>query len=198
MINYRLALDSDLLQVAQIHKAQFPTHYLGQFSISLLRAFYKNLLDDGHVFVVAEENGEVFGFVLGGEWKKISESLSSFIKKNFVRSLLETSVRPKTWKKSIQKIVSIFSNKVRDPNNLDNIETHTLLSIATGKNIQGKGVGTGLINAFEKEMIRITPRYYLSVQDTNERAIAFYKKMGFVQAYICPGEIQMIKTLVNE
>ena len=75
MINYRLALDSDLLQVAQIHKAQFPTHYLGQFSISLLRAFYKNLLDDGHVFVVAEENGEVFGFVLGGEWKKISESL---------------------------------------------------------------------------------------------------------------------------
>ena len=100
--------------------------------------------------------------------------------------------------KSIQKIVSIFSNKVRDPNNLDNIETHTLLSIATGKNIQGKGVGTGLINAFEKEMIRITPRYYLSVQDTNERAIAFYKKMGFVQAYICPGEIQMIKTLVNE
>lgn len=111
MINYRLALDSDLLQVAQIHKAQFPTHYLGQFSISLLRAFYKNLLDDGHVFVVAEENGEVFGFVLGGEWKKISESLSSFIKKNFVRSLLETSVRPKTWKKVFKKLFLYLATK---------------------------------------------------------------------------------------
>lgn len=195
MKEYRLAKQSDLLQVAQIHKEQFPTHYLGQFSISLLKSFYKNLLNSGYVFVVAEEDGKILGFVLGGEWKKIYESLNTFMKQNFLRSLLESAIRPKTWKKSFEKCLSMFRGKVSDPNNLDNIEKFTLLSIATSKLAQGKGIGIGLVSAFNDEMKKITTRYYLSVQDTNERAIGFYKKMGFVEAYQCLGEIQMIKTI---
>lgn len=195
MIDYRFAKQKDLIQVAQIHKEQFTTHYLGQFSISLLEAFYRNLLDAGYVFIVAEEDGRVLGFVIGGEWERISDSLKTFIKKNLFRSLLESAFRPKTWKKSLLKLVSIFIKKVQDPNNLDSIESFTLLSIATSKDAQGKGIGSGLVKEFNKEMSKITNRYYLSVQDTNERAIGFYKKMGFVVAYRCEGEIQMIKTL---
>lgn len=195
MIEFRFAKHTDLIQVAQIHKDQFTTHYLGQFSNSLLEIFYKNLLDAGHIFIIAEENGKVLGFVLGGEWKKISESLNLFIKKNLVRSLFESALRPKTWKKSLQKLISLFRNKVQDPNNLDNFESFTLLSIATSKDSQGKGIGTGLIAAFDKDINKITNRYFISVQDTNKRAIHFYKKMGFVEAYKCEGEIQMIKTL---
>lgn len=195
MVEYRLANMADLVQVAKIHKEQFPNHYLGQFSTSLLEKFYKNLLDGGYVFVVADEEGIILGFVLGGEWMKISESLSVFIKKNFLRSLLESSIRPKTWKKSFQKGISMFSHKVSDPNNLDNIERFTLLSISTSKLAQGKGIGSGLIKAFDIEMKKITNRYYLSVQDTNATAIRCYKKNGFVEAYACSGEIQMIKIM---
>lgn len=195
MTEYRLAKQSDLIQVAQIHKIQFPTHYLGQFSVSLLEEFYKNLLNNECVFIVAEEENNVLGFVIGGEWKKISGYLHYFMRKYFLRSLLESAVRPKTWKKSVQKIVSLFGHKVQDPNNLDNIESFTLLSIATGKNAQGRGIGSGLLQAFNNEMKKITKRYYLSVQDTNSRAISFYTKNGFEEAYRCPGEIQMIKTL---
>ena len=195
MTEYRFAREDDLLQVARIHKDQFPTHYLGQFSIALLGAFYRNLLEAGHLFVVAVEEGEVRGFVLGGEWKKISQSLHEFMKKNLIRSLIESSIRPKTWKQSLEKLMSLFGRKEIDPNNLDNIETHTLLSIATNRASQGQGIGSGLVAAFDKEMRKMCNRYYLSVQDTNVRAIAFYKKAGFVEAYRCEGEIQMIKTL---
>ena len=52
MIEYRFAKKEDLLQVAMIHKEQFPTHYLGQFSISLLESFYRNLLDGEYIFIV--------------------------------------------------------------------------------------------------------------------------------------------------
>lgn len=195
MIKYRLVKEADLHQVAQIHKDQFSAHYLGQFSTSFLEVFYKNLLDAGYVFVVAVEEETVLGFVLGGEWKNISRSLSLFMKHNFGRSVWESVVRPKTWKKSVLKMVSLFCNKASDPNNLDNIEKFTLLSIATSKSSQGKGVGTGLISAFNAEMKKITNKYYLSVQDTNFNAIRFYKTNGFVEAYSCSGEIQMIKML---
>ena len=195
MIEFRFAKHPDLIQIAQIHKEQFTTHYLGQFSNSLLEAFYKNLLDAGYVFVVAVEDGCILGFVIGGEWKKISDSLNTFMKKNLIRSMFESAFRPKTWKKSFLKLVSIFRKTVQDPNNLDNIESYTLLSIATCKDAQGKGIGSGLVTEFNKEMSKITNRYYLSVQDTNKRAISFYKKMGFVEAYRCECEIQMIKTL---
>lgn len=195
MIEYRFAKQEDLLQIAQIHKEQFPTHYLGQFSIYLLEAFYRNLLEAGYVFIVATKGEEVLGFVLGGEWNKISNSLNVFKKKYLIRSVIESAVRPKTWKQSLHKFTSLIHEKVKDPNNLDNIENFTLLSIATNKFSQGKGVGTGLITAFDTEIKKQTNRYYLSVQDTNVRAISFYKKMGFTEVYRCEGEIQMIKTL---
>lgn len=195
MTEYRFAKQPDLIQVARIHKDQFPTHYLGQFSVSLLEEFYKNLLNHECVFIVAEEDNNILGFVIGGEWKKISGYLHFFMRKYFLRSMLESAIRPRTWRKSIKKIVSLLGHEEQDPNNLDNIENFTLLSIATGKQTQGRGVGSGLLQAFNNEMKKITKRYYLSVQDTNIRAINFYKKNGFEEAYRCSGEIQMIKAI---
>lgn len=197
MVIYRKTTDADIKQIAQIHKEQFSTHYLGQFSLSLLEKFYKNLLDGGIIFLVSEEDGKILGFVLGGEWKKISEQLSLFMKRNIIRSLFESLVRPKTWSKSIQKFMSIFIKTESDSNNLDNKEKYTLLSISISKGAQGKGIGSGLVDSFNREMAKNSDRYYLSVQDTNEIAIRFYKKKGFVEAYAFPGEIQMIKELNN-
>ena len=195
MIEYRVAKRSDLIQVARIHKEQFKDHYLGQFSISFLEAFYENLWVARYVFIVAEDDGKVLGFVLGGEWGKISDSLTVFMKKNMFYGMIESFVRPKTWKNSLQKLFSLLNPRVRDPHNLDNIEKYTLLSIAICKSSQGKGIGKGLVNEFNNVMEKFTNRYYLSVQNTNERAIGFYKRMGFVEEHKFNREIQMIKTL---
>lgn len=195
MVEYRHANIQDLSQIAQIHKEQFPTHYLGSFSIILLKRFYSNLLRDDIIFIVASVDDSVLGFVLGGDLKIINGYLNEFIKKNVLRGICESAIRPKTWKKSFRKFWSFFSKKVEDPDNLDNKEKYTLLSIATCKLAQGKGVGSGLVSFFDESLKMLGNRYYLSVHDSNINAIRFYQKNGFVEAYSFPGEIQMIKTI---
>lgn len=193
MIKYRLANKEDLIQVAQIHKEQFPTHYLGQFNVSLLARFYSYLLDPKNVFVVAEEDNHILGFVVGGEWKYIESKLNRFIKENMMGYVWQIAINPKTWVKSVQKFIRLIHSPSHDYILLDDTEKYTLLSIATTKQSQGKGVGSGLVDAFDVEMKKIGNRYFLSVQDSNEIAIRFYKKKGFVVANEIPGELQMIK-----
>ena len=195
MVTYRLANKEDLIQVAQIHKEQFPTHYLGQFNKSLLVKFYSYLLDEKNVFVVAEEEKQILGFVIGGEWKYIESKLNRFIKENVMSYVWQIAIHPKTWVKSVQKFIGLIHKPKHDYVLLDDTEKYTLLSIAIAKQSQGKGVGGGLVNAFDAEMKKIGNRYFLSVQDTNDNAIRFYKKKGFVVANEIPGELQMIKEL---
>ena len=195
MVTYRLANKEDLIQVAQIHKEQFPTHYLGQFNKSLLVKFYSYLLDEKNVFVVAEEEKQILGFVIGGEWKYIESKLNRFIKENVMSYVWQIAIHPKTWVKSVQNLICLIHKPKHDYVLLDDTEKYTLLSIATAKQSQGKGVGGGLVNAFDAEMKKIGNRYFLSVQDTNDNAIRFYKKKGFVVANEIPGELQMIKEL---
>lgn len=195
MIKYRLAKPEDLIQVAQIHKDQFPTHYLGQFNKSLLVKFYSYLLDEKNVFVVAEEDKQILGFVIGGEWKYIESKLNRFIKENVMSYVWQIAIHPKTWAKSVQKFIGLIHKPKHDYVLLDDTEKYTLLSIATAKQSQGKGVGSGIVDAFNEEMKNIGNRYFLSVQDTNENAIRFYKKKGFIVANEIPGELQMIKEL---
>jgi hypothetical protein len=40
------ATDNDIFKVASIHKQQFPTHFLGKYSVRLLSAYYKAFLDE--------------------------------------------------------------------------------------------------------------------------------------------------------
>lgn len=195
MITYRLANKEDLIQVAQIHKEQFPTHYLGQFNTSLLVKFYSYLLDEKNVFVVAEEDKRILGFVIGGEWKYIESKLNLFIKENVMSYVWQIAIHPQTWVKSVQKFIGLIHKPKHDYVLLDDTEKYTLLSIATAKQSQGKGVGSGIVDAFNEEMKKIGNRYFLSVQDTNENAIRFYKKKDFIVANEIPGELQMIKEL---
>ena len=195
MITYIKATDADLYEVANIHKERFPDHYLGKFSISLLYRFYKNLLDSNQIFIVAKENQKVIGFVVGGEIQVIKERLSFFIKKNVLFYGFEILIRPNTWVKSFEKLKGIVIKQPSNQYNLDDHEPYTLLSIATAKDSNGKGVGTGLVNAFDDELIKVGDHYHLAVMESNVGAIRFYEKNGFTVANRLPDELQMMKYL---
>ncbi|NQT59932.1 MAG: GNAT family N-acetyltransferase [Bacteroidetes bacterium] len=72
--------------------------------------------------------------------------------------------------------------------------------IAVDKDIRGSGVGSALLQEFERRTAEIGRDFCLLVSDFNERAIAFYerhgyKKAGFLPDFACPGitEILMVK-----
>ncbi len=193
MISYVNAVEQDLYQVAQIHKERFPDHYLGKFSISLLYRFYKNLLDAKQIFIVAKEKDEVVGFVVGGDIKIIKERLSLFIRTNVLFYGLEILIRPNTWAKSFDKLKEVIFKQPSSQYNLDDHEKYTLLSIATAKSAGGKGVGTGLVKAFDSTLSEVGDHYHLAVMESNTGAIKFYEKNGFTVANKLPEELQMMK-----
>lgn len=195
MVNYRKVNEQDLWQIANIHKEQFPDHYLGKFSVSLLYKFYKNLYEGDFIFLVAEDNQKVVGFVLGGDLQLILGKLNDFIKKYASFYMLEIIVRPNTWKDSALKFWSRFIKSHTGEYNLDDIEKYTILSIATAKAMQGQGLGGGLVKAFEKELLPFGNRYMISVRESNNNAIKFYEKNGFVVENKLRDEFQMVKII---
>ncbi len=76
----RSAAREDLKAVARIHKDRFDddVYLLGQYSVSLIAAFYRRYLS-GTVFLVhANVQGEVDAFVLGGEAGMLRERKRDF------------------------------------------------------------------------------------------------------------------------
>lgn len=195
MVNYRNVNDKDLWQIAKIHKEQFPDHYLGKFSVSLLYKFYKNLYVGNFIFLVAEDNKQIVGFVLGGDLQLILGKLNDFVRRYYSHYIFEILVRPNVWKDSFIKFWNRFIKKPTGEYNLDDIEKYTILSIATSKAMQGKGLGCGLIKAFEIELLPYGNRYMISVRETNDNAIRFYEKNGFVVENKLRDEFQMVKII---
>lgn len=65
MIIYRLAEEKDLKEIALIHFLAFPDYFLTTFGKNLLYKFYESYLKNNQIFVVAEKENKVVGFILG-------------------------------------------------------------------------------------------------------------------------------------
>lgn len=192
----RKAIYDDLIYVAQIHKQQFSNHYLGKFSVKLLLKFYECFFyDKDLIFIVYEKNSKVQGFIVGGDLKKINNASSSFIKNNIPMYALEILFNPNTWVKSVQKLFKIVAGNKPSEKSLDATMGYTLLSIAVSKEAQGTGAASKMIDHFDELMLPISNEYFLSVHDTNDRAMSFYQKKGFTLERQFDGEAQFIKKL---
>lgn len=75
----RVANVKDLKHIAKIHKELFSDHYLGQFSVKIIRNFYSGFINKDVLFLVSETNGVISGFVVGGERKEVNLSNTAFI-----------------------------------------------------------------------------------------------------------------------
>jgi len=179
----RSATSSDLLAVARIHKSQFSTHFLGQYSKGLLARFYEAFLGRS-VFLVHESNQCVNGFVLGGDKHQLQACKTLFIRSNLIRCVWETVLRPRTWPRCIShlRMVSMMAPDFSgESTSSAGPGSFSLLSIAVSREAVGTGVAKALVAAFERELSSKTAEYYLSVDKRNSRALAFYFKLGFQQ-----------------
>lgn len=173
--NCRPAGHEDLSSVARIHKAQFQDHFLGQYSTSLLGEFYRTFLGMS-VFLVHDGPNGVDGFVLGGLVTRISMCRTEFVRRNLLRCLWETLIRPRIWGSGIQRACALLVHRKTDA--ASNSPIVSLLSIAVSREAVGRGFAASLVTAFEHSLQGTTNEYRLSVAADNTRAICFYKKMG--------------------
>ncbi len=177
----RVADRQDLPTIAAIHKSQFRTHLLGQYSITLLSAFYGEFLGKS-VFQVHENAKSVDGFVLGGEAGRLSACKKVFVRRHLMRCLFETMVRPRVWRDGIGRgLMALTSSQPRSGQRKEspNASNICLLSIAVSAEAVGKGVAVALVEAFELAIRTCAAEYRLSVSKSNSRAVRFYQKMGF-------------------
>lgn len=184
----RVATHNDIDQVAGIHKQQFSTHFLGKYSIDLLKQYYASFLGES-IFFVGEKSSQIDGFVLGGESNKLQQAKNRFIKHNKYRCIMETLLMPEIYCQALSRIYSIISevsgnylNRSSDCSpNCAVGKRIRLLSIAVCQEAQGSGLATQLVQLFEQriKLDNAAHGYGLSVKIDNQRAIGFYKKIGF-------------------
>jgi ribosomal protein S18 acetylase RimI-like enzyme len=170
----RQATLKDMPIVADIHKKIFSNHFIGILPKFLICKFYRSYVKKDNVFLVsADENHIISGFVLGGYSSVLDKCRSHFIKRNILCLVLSIIFSP--------KIYPLVFNRLKNHKEFKSAIPFSLLSIGICEEQKGKGIAQQLILRFDKIMkTRNIDKYGLSVYKSNERAIRFYKKCGFL------------------
>ena len=183
-VNVREALRGDLTAVAEIHKSRFSTndYLLGQYSVSLIRAFYGLFLTDAFFFVHTNSKDEVDAFVMGGEADVLRAGKRRFARAYAARLAWETLLRPRLWGIALRGAWGMLApapdqsekNVAAPP-----IKNVRLLSIAVADDAEGTGAAVALVREFDDHLRRSCDGYELTVMKTNTRARKFYEKLAF-------------------
>ncbi len=175
----RPAREDDLWEVARIHKLQFSTvdYTLGQYSVALIREFYRCFLGRCLFLVHVSPRG-IDGFVLGGERKDLNHVEQVFFRSHLFACCFETLRHPRLWPAAYRTASRMFLSRGKKPVNHDRQDVPRLLSIAVDESAKGSGAATALVSAFDAFFRGSFPAYELSVVKTNHRAVRFYEKLG--------------------
>lgn len=175
-ITVRKATESDLPQVAQLHRRMFSDHFLGKFPARVVAKFYEAFLDTSLFIVALDEVDQLAGFVMGGETERLDECREAFMQQRRLMLAIHTLINPRLWKPALARLRTMFGHQEEKPATVSTT-SHRLLSIAVNPDSQGRGVASKLVEAFESGL-QSADEYGLSVEATNMRAIGFYRKLG--------------------
>lgn len=180
MIIYDDAQETDLIEIANLHKLCFPKYFISSLGARLINAYYYEFLKEEAPFIVAKDGNKIIGFCMG--YYRNTTARNEFIKNNKIPlilrlSMLCLSLNPVAIKKCLQYIKDIFKN---DNLKKKSVEADVgLLSICVSKEYRGTSISAELVKKFEKNIQdKGAMTYVLSVYSTNYRAISFYEKNG--------------------
>lgn len=186
MIKCRNAQDKDMKAVAKTHIACFPDYFLTKLdggNGKLLSKFYQSYLQNDAFFVVAEDEGEVVGFVMG--YIIPNAASEKFEKENFWLlsgrfALLLLQFNKMAWERIFARLKAMLAKRPATTPECSDSTKASLLSICLKSEYRGSGVATQLIKEFEAICLTKGVNYYtLTALATNERGNSFYKKLGF-------------------
>lgn len=200
MITYRDAVIVDMPAVAALHKQCFKGTFIAYWGDSLIARYYQKFVEEGGPFVLAFDGDKLIAFCMG--YYEGSNARNSFLKENKIRLALRMFLLCLSFNKLVLKKCWNFVIGTRKKDNADKPKIKAeadLLSICVLQGYRGHGVAVELVNQFEKRVAESGKKdLTLAVYQDNERAIAFYKKMGYEIAGEDSDEYKMYKRLTND
>ncbi len=179
-IYVRHARTEDIDAIVVIHQESFIGFFLTFLGTRFLKLLYKGMLEDkGGVLIVAEEQGQVLGFVGG------VESQSGFYRRLVQKRLIAFGWAASTALIRKPRIAPRLLRALRrSSDSTDAAADACILSIAVARSAEGKGIGRLLVTAFSARMRsnHILTYCLTTDRDQNERTNRFYQSLGFILA----------------
>lgn len=184
-INYRKVKEKDLEEIAKVHIVAFPDYFLTTFGKELILEFYKKFYENKNIFVVAEYDCEIIGFILGNN---STIPRKKFFRDNFLKICIRVFFQMLKgnsilWKGIISRLCFVkeaFRSKIKIDDKKDIKNSYRLLSIAIFPKYRGENIAFNMENYFVLSCIENNfSEIGLSVKNNNSRAIKFYKKCGY-------------------
>lgn len=198
------AQETHIPGMAHCHIKSFPGRFMTEMGYNWLCALYRFFIKHSESIcqVAIDIDGKVIGLSIGGDSHIREEFLNSalfryphiifwkFLSKRLVRRVLIQELARKLLRKNpatISKVTQPPNSKVRSGN---------LLSICVLPDCEGAGIGGKLIESFQLACkAEGYQRLTLSVDKENSRAVAFYKKHGWLQSDISGESIRFVLDL---
>lgn len=179
----------DLCQVARIHKKAFPDSLLSKLGEEIIRSYYEiQMASPNECYAVGVyHEGILQGYSFGGNFRDIK---SIFIKKNLIKLGWQFLTNPSLLK-NVQirhRISTIVKYIMKQPKRKKSVSNSInqkrrpfgILSIAVDPSLQHSGYGKILMNMCERDAIKKQfTSMRLTVNPNNQKAIAFYKGLGW-------------------
>ena len=161
--------------VAKIHISALDGDFLTLLGEDFLRTIYNGIIGKRDIYCLqALKNKQTVGFIIG------TTSMNYFFK---------TALKSSFWKLSYYLGIRILKNPYLIKNIFETLlypqkeqgVKAELVIITVLKKWQGKGIGTKLISALEKEFTKAKIKKYKLTVHASKRAISFYDKLGFIR-----------------
>lgn len=187
-----LTTDENLIgKITSLHKQLFDKdHFTARFDEQLLNKYFQLLLSNSDYKICALREQKVIGYLIAGE--KLDKVLKIFSKEYFARLTILLIKNPKFLFEKFLDLINrtIYQNKKSKAD-------MRLFLIASKHDENVKGVGKYLIENLEKHLVeKGIDIYGLSVRKHNQKAIDFYKRLGFVEEFRTHKSIYFVKKLL--
>lgn len=180
----RPALKEEYKSIAQLHNVIFPDFFMTSLGMDYLNGHYKSVLSHpGSICYVADNDGELCGFVLGRADAKngLKNVIKSYPFQFALLGLKVLFVNPKSLIRVIKNI-----KKTGDKNIQDKQDYAEIGLIGVLPDVKQTGVGHQLFDAFCKSAIEngakqvsLTTDYY-----DNDLVLNSYRRWGFREYYV--------------
>ena len=179
-LTLRTASKQDLEPIVRVHQQAFKGFLMTDLGPRFLRGYYRAVLEYAQpIFLVAERDGQLIGFVAG--FVNPPRFYAHLRQRKLALACAAASHlvwRPRLWRRALYSLRRAENLSAES----DTPHFAELASLAVDPHTQGRGVGKQLVQAFLSEAQQQGIREVILTTDAhhNDAVNAFYQKLGFV------------------